>query len=276
MNIRIITDSGSDITQAEAALWNIEVLPLKTIFGTEEFIDGVTITHADFYRRLAEQPATTSQVTPAQYASAFEAAHQAGEQILCITLSSLLSGCHQSAVIASDGLPARIVDSGSVCVGQRILVERAVALRDQGLSADEIAAILEDEKKRIRIYAALDTLEYLKRGGRISSAAALAGTLLNIKPLITVTDGTVSLVGKARGEKKAGQMLTDFICKHGIDPALPFCLAYSGPAAPQLQSYIAENEALFGPEPPVSSIGSVIGTHTGPGVIGAAFFANAL
>lgn len=276
MSIRIITDSGSDITQAEAALWNIEVLPLKTIFGTEEFLDGFTITHADFYRKLAEQPATTSQVTPAQYEAAFDAAAQAGDQILCITLSSLLSGCHQSAIIASDGLPVRIVDSGSVCVGQRILVELAVSLRNQGLSIDEIVAILETEKKRIRIYAMLDTLEYLKRGGRISSAAALAGTLLNIKPLITVTDGAVSLVGKARGEKKAGQMLTDLISKHEIDHALPFCLAFSGPAEPQLRAYAAENSSVFGAKPPVSSIGSVIGTHTGPGVVGAAFFAKSL
>ena len=279
MSIRIVTDSGSYITQAEARQWGIEVLPLKSIFGEEEFTDGVTITHREFYERLAKSPVspTTSQVTPAQYEAVFQTASDAGDEVICITLASLLSGCHQSAVIASDGLPTiHIVDSLSACVGERVLVQRAIALRDEGRSASEITDLLEQEKSRIRVYALLDTLEYLKRGGRISSTAALAGTLLNIKPLISVIDGTVTTAGKARGAKKAGQLLTELIQKHGIDRSRPFCFAYSGAGDDQLRAYIAENEAVFGAAGslPVSSIGSVIGTHTGPGVVGLGFFAQ--
>lgn len=165
MAIRIITDSASDITQEEARTWGIQVLPLRTIFGEEEFLDGVTIDHQTFFQRLIESDVlpTTSQLSPFQYEGPFQEAVKAGDEVVCITLSSKLSGCYQSAVIAAEGLPVVLVDSLSVTVGQRILVELALQLRDQGLSAQEIGAVLEQEKPHIRLIALLDTLEYLKK-----------------------------------------------------------------------------------------------------------------
>ena len=280
MSIRLITDSGSDITQKEAHAWGIEVLALKTRFETEEFSDDITITREDFYRRMIETGIvpTTSQVTPFAYEERFRAAVQAGDEAVCITLSSKLSGCHQSAVIAAQDTPVHLVDSENVCVGQRILVQRAMALRDQGRSAGEIAETLEREKGSIRLIALLDTLEYLKKGGRISPAAALAGALLSIKPVVAVEQGEVALLGKARGSKNGNNLLMSLVQKAGgIDFSRPFCLAYSGLNDDLLQKYIADSAALYEgrtPSLPVSGIGSVIGTHVGPGAVAAAFFAN--
>jgi DegV family protein with EDD domain len=205
MAIRIITDSASDITQVEAAAWGVQVLPLRTIFGQEEFLDGITIDHETFFQKLIESDVlpTTSQLSPFQYEEPFRQAAEAGDEVVCITLSSKLSGCYQSASIAAGDLPVVLVDSLNVTIGERLLVERAVQLRDQGLSAREIGRQLEEEKSQIRLIALLDTLEYLKKGGRISSAAALAGSLLSIKPVIAVEHGEIAILGKARGSKTA-------------------------------------------------------------------------
>ena len=268
MAIRIITDSASDITQVEAAAWGVQVLPLRTIFGQEEFLDGVTIDHEAFYQKLIESDVlpTTSQLSPFQYEEPFRQAAEAGDEVVCITLSSKLSGCYQSASIAAEDLPVVLVDSCNVTVGERLLVERAVQLRDQGLSAQEIGQQLETEKNQIRLIALLDTLEYLKKGGRISSAAALAGSLLSIKPVIAVEHGEIAILGKARGSKNGG-----------INFEMPYCLAYSGLSDALLRKYIADSQSLYSGRAehlPVSTIGSTIGTHAGPGAIAVAFFSN--
>lgn len=280
MAIRIITDSASDITQVEAAAWGVQVLPLRTIFGQEEFLDGITIDHETFFQKLIESDVlpTTSQLSPFQYEEPFRQAAEAGDEVVCITLSSKLSGCYQSASIAAEDLPVVLVDSCNVTVGERLLVERAVQLRDQGLSAQEIGQQLETEKSQIRLIALLDTLEYLKKGGRISSAAALAGSLLSIKPVIAVEDGEIAILGKARGSKNGNNMLMTLVEKNGgINFEMPYCLAYSGLSDALLRKYIADSQSLYSGRAehlPVSTIGSTIGTHAGPGAIAVAFFSN--
>ena len=280
MAIRIITDSASDITQVEAAAWGVQVLPLRTIFGQEEFLDGITIDHETFFQKLIESDVlpTTSQLSPFQYEEPFRQAAEAGDEVVCITLSSKLSGCYQSASIAAEDLPVVLVDSLNVTVGERLLVERAVQLRDQGLSAQEIGQQLETEKSQIRLIALLDTLEYLKKGGRISSAAALAGSLLSIKPVIAVEDGEIAILGKARGSKNGNNMLMTLVEKNGgINFEMPYCLAYSGLSDALLRKYIADSQSLYSGRAehlPVSTIGSTIGTHAGPGAIAVAFFSN--
>lgn len=282
MRVTIITDSASDITQAEARQWGITVLPLKTRFGDTEYLDGVTMTHDQFYQRLVESdelPAT-SQLSPFDYAEAFRRGAQDGAQVLCITLSSRLSGSYQSACIAAEELPGRVtvVDSRNVCVGQRVLVELALQLARAGEGAESIAARLEQERSRVRVIALLDTLEYLRRGGRISAASAMAGTLLSIKPVVAVEDGAVVVLGKARGSKNGGNMLNSLVEKSGgIDFRRPLCLGYAGLSDALLQKYIADSAPLYSVHPgplPVSCIGSTIGTHVGPGAIAAAFFAR--
>ena len=280
MASRIITDSASDITQVEAAAWGVQVLPLRTIFGQEEFLDGITIDHETFFQKLIESDVlpTTSQLSPFQYEEPFRQAAEAGDEVVCITLSYKLSGCYQSASIAAEDLPVVLVDSCNVTVGERLLVERAVQLRDQGLSAQEIGQQLETEKSQIRLIALLDTLEYLKKGGRISSAAALAGSLLSIKPVIAVEDGEIAILGKARGSKNGNNMLMTLVEKNGgINFEMPYCLAYSGLSDALLRKYIADSQSLYSGRAehlPVSTIGSTIGTHAGPGAIAVAFFSN--
>ena len=282
MSVRIITDSASDIYQSEALELNIDVLPLKTIFGTEEYRDGIDLSHEGFYHKLIESDVlpTTSQIPPFDYEEAFRAAVENGDDVVCITLSSKLSGCFQSATIAAEEFPGRVVvvDSLNVAIGQHCLIDLAVKARDAGKSAAEIGTILDKEKHNIRLVALLDTLEYLKKGGRISSTAALAGTLLNIKPVIAVEDGAVAILGKARGSKNGGNMLMSQVEKAGgIDFSKPYWLAYTGLSDALLNKYIEDSSSLYKNKTdylPVHTIGSTIGTHVGPGAIAVAFFGN--
>lgn len=280
MSVRIICDSASDITREMAKEWDVTVLPLRTIFGDQEYLDGVTMSHQEFFEKLTEtnELPTTSQIAPYDYEAVFKEVVEAGDTAVCITLSSKLSGCYQSAHIASADYDGHvfIVDSENVCVAEQLLVELATVLRDEGKSAQEIAAILNEEKKNVRLIALLDTLEYLKRGGRISSVAAFAGTLLSIKPVIGIENGEVTMLGKARGSKNASSVLMSLIEKEGgINFDKPFNVAYSGLSDTLLQKYIVDSEKLYEGrkgELPIRTIGSTIGTHAGPGAIATAFF----
>lgn len=282
MSVRIICDSASDITKEMAQQWDVTVLPITVIFGEETYLDGVTMSHEEFFEKLIEtdELPTTSQISPYDYEKVFKEIAEAGDTAVCITLSSKLSGCNQSAHIAVEGYSEQvfIVDSENVCIGEQILVEMAVKLRDEGKTAQEIVEVLNKEKKNIRLIALLDTLEYLKKGGRISSAVALAGTLLSIKPVIAVENGEVTMVGKARGSKNSNNMLINLVEKEGgINFNKPYSLAYSGLSDKLLQKYIVDSERLYEGKVnqlPVCTIGSTIGTHVGPGAIAAAFFIN--
>lgn len=280
MSVRIITDSASDITADIAARLNVDVLPLKTIFGEEEFLDGVNISHKEFYEKLIESDVhpTTSQIPPYDFEQAFEEVKKAGDTAVCITLSSKLSGTYQSACIAAEDYEGivYVVDSENVAIGEQILVEMAAKLRDTGKSAAEIADVSESEKKKICLIALLDTLEYLKKGGRISGAAAMVGGMLSIKPVISIEEGEIVVLGKARGSKNGQNLLREYIQKQGeIDYSKAWNLAYTGLSDELLRKYIADSAELyaaFGNELPIRTIGSTIGTHAGPGAIAVAFF----
>lgn len=280
MSVRIIIDSASDLPAQTAKDLGLTILPLRTIFDNEEYLDGITLTPHQFYEKLIETDLTptTSQIPPADYEAAFEQATANGNTVLCITVSSKLSGCCQSAHIAAErfGDKVVIVDSENVTIGEQLLVLRAVQLRSENCSAWEMAEILNHEKKRIRLIALLDTLEYLKRGGRISPTAAFAGALLSIKPVIAIEDGQIQLLGKARGSKNGNNKLIELVKNSsGIDFGRPFMLAYSGLTDALLQKYINDSRELYEGQAeylPVCPIGSTIGTHAGPGAIGVAWF----
>ena len=282
MAVRFIIDSASDIVPAEAEALGLIHIPMKVIFGEEEYSDSVDLTHREFYEKLIENDEipTTSQINPGVFMSAYQNVADNGDTAVVITLSGKLSGTYQSAMIALDGFEDKIfvVDSESVCVGERILIQLGLKLRDQGLSAAEIAAELDLQKKHVRVLALLDTLEYLKKGGRISAAVAFAGNLLSIKPVIAIENGEVSLVGKARGSKKGNNLLRELITNcGGINFDKPFALAYSGLSDRLLHKYIEDSSEIWSSHAetlPISTVGCTIGTHAGPGAVAVAFFEN--
>ena len=277
MRTRIITDSTADLTVEFKD--RVGVVPLTVRFGEDEYIDGVTINHRIFYEKLIESDTlpTTSQATPDAFMKEFEWVKQAGTGALVITISSKFSGTYQSAVIAAEEYEnIYVVDSGSAAIGSSILVELAVKLAEEGLTAREIAEKLEEEKGKIMIVALVDTLEYLKKGGRISKTVALAGAVLNIKPVLSVTDGEINMLGKARGSKMGNNLLVQEIEKAGgVDFSKPVLLGYSGLSDAVLQKYIEDSRHIWNSgleSVRYTTIGSVIGTHVGPGAVAAAFF----
>ena len=249
MAIQFIIDSASDILPVEAKEYGIIHVPLTILFESNEYRDAVDLTHEEFYEKLIESDIlpTTCQVPPAMFEDVYKEVTEAGDEAIVITLSSKLSGTYQSAVIAADGYDnIRVIDSENVSLGQRILVQRALEMRKQGYDANEIEISLNIEKKHIRLMALLDTLEYLKKGGRISAATAVAGAILGIKPVITLDEGAVEVRGKARGSKQGNNLLRELIVKcGGIDFSKPICLAYSGLSDKMLQKYITDSEELW-------------------------------
>lgn len=280
MNVRIIIDSTADVNAAIKD--RLTVVPLTIHFGDEEYVDGVTINHKEFYEKLIESDVlpSTSQATPAAFADVFQEIVDAGDSAVVLTVASKLSGTYQSATIAASEYPDRIfvVDTTTVAIGAGILAELALQLADSGMSAKEIADKITEERKNVRLIALLDTLEYLKRGGRISKAAAIAGGILSIKPVITVKDGEIAVLGKARGSKHGNNLLISEIhAAGGVNFQKPLMLGYTGLSDAMLQKYIKDSAALWSEadgELPIAIIGSVVGTHAGPGAIAAAFFAK--
>lgn len=277
MKTRLIVDSTADLMQEIKE--QVHVVPLTVHFGEEEFVDGVTIDNKSFYEKLVETDVhpSTSQATPAAFAEEYENAKAAGDSAVVITLSSKLSGTYQSAMIAAqDYENVYVVDSGSVAIGGGILVELALQLVREGLDAKQIAESLEQAKEKIVIVALVDTLEYLKRGGRISKTVAFAGTLLNIKPVLAVVNGEIAMLGKARGSKQGNNLLVQEIEKAGgVDFSKPVLLGYTGLSDALLLKYIEDSKHLWeeGLEKVrYTTIGSVIGTHAGPGAVAVAFF----
>lgn len=279
MKTRIIVDSTADLMPQFRA--RVHIVPLTVRFGNREYIDGVTIDHKTFYEKLVETDTlpTTSQASPDAFLQEFQKARDAGESAVVITLASKFSGTYQSAMIAaSECENIYVVDSGSAAMGSGILVELAFQLLDAGLSAEAIAQRLGEEKKKIVVVALVDTLEYIKRGGRISKTVAFAGTMLNIKPVLSVIDGEIQILGKARGSKMGNNLLMQEIEKAGgVDFSKPVLLGYSGISDALLQKYIDDSRHIWeGRLNPIryTTVGSVIGTHAGPGAVVVAFFKN--
>ena len=277
MSVRIVIDSTVDVAPELAG--RFAVVPLTVNFGAQEFIDGIDITHQEFYNRLIESDVlpTTSQATPAAFDAVLSKIAAAGDTAVVITLAHQLSGTCQSARLAAgEYREFYVVDSGSVTIGAGILAEYALNCADRGMTAREVAAALEEKKKDICLIAMLDTLEYLKRGGRISATVAFAGGLLNIKPVVDIKDGVIHILGKARGSRQGNNLLVQEIGKAGgIDFSQPILLGYAGLTDALLQKYITDSASLWenGTDSlRYTTIGSVVGTHVGPGAIAAAFF----
>ena len=277
MNVRIIVDSSADI--AEEIRERFSIIPLKVNFGEDEYIDGVTISHKEFYEKLIEcgDIPVTSQASPAAFADEFEKCRQRGEEAVVIAVSSKLSGTYQSANIAAEDFDnVYVVDGKSVAIGTGILAEYALSLADSGMSAREIAEEISRERENVCVIAMLDTLEYLRKGGRISKTAAVAGSILAIKPVIAVVDGAIEILGKARGSKQGNNLLIKMIEESGgVDFERPLLLGYTGITDALLQKYIEDSRALWGENVDKlrsEIIGSAIGTHAGPGAVAAAFF----
>lgn len=279
-NITIITDSASDISQNNNK--GVTVLPMTITFGEENYEDGVSLTPDNFYMKLIESSALpkTSQVSPYAFGQAYENSLKSADYVIVITLSSKLSGTYQSACIAADDYDGRvfIIDSENVTVGEQILVDYALSLIDKGIEVNTIVSQLNTMKKRIRLVALLDTLEYLKKGGRISSGAAFLGNVLSIKPVIAIVDGEVSFLGKARGSKQGNNFLIQQVDTYGgIDYSLPVLLGYTGCSTVLMDKYIKDSSSLWEgriPVPDIIQVGATIGTHIGPGGIAVAFFSK--
>lgn len=281
MSVRIICDSASDITQEQAKEWGITVLPLKILWDGEEYLDGVNMKNREFFEKLIEtdELPTTSQLSPYDYEKAFQEVVDAGDTAVCFTISSKLSGTYQSANIAKEefGDNIIVVDTLNAAVGEQIIVRRAMELRDSGKPAREIADIINEEKKNVKVIALIDTLEYLKKGGRISATTAMAGAVLNIKPVVAIADGEIGVLGKARGSKNGNNKLMELVQKDGIDFNRPFLLTYAGLNDDLLQKYMKDSSSLYegkAQKLEIVPFGSVVGTHVGPGAIGIAYFAQ--
>ena len=279
MNVKIIVDSTADMRPEVAA--KVGIVPLSVYFGDREFVSGVDINPKQFYEMLVESDTlpTTSQPAPYLFEEAFEKAVSEGYEVVCLTCAGKLSGTNQSANIAAAEFEGKVhvVDSCTIAIGLGILAEYALELAAQGLSAEEIVWKLLRKREKIKVLALVDTLEYLKKGGRISSAVALAGGLLNIKPVISVNGGEIKLLGKARGSRQGNNLLVQEIQKAGgVDFAMPVMLGYTGLSDALLQKYIQDSVDLWKDNVenlPVSIVGSVVGTHVGPGAVAVAFFA---
>ena len=279
MSIQIIVDSTADMTPAVAA--RVGIVPLTVHFGETEYVSGVDIDSRKFYEMLVETDVlpTTSQPTPFAFGEAFSAAVAEGHEVICITCSGKLSGTNQSANIAAADFPGKVhvVDSNTIAISMGILEEYALQLVDKGLSAEEVVWKLLQKRDKVRLLALVDTLEYLKKGGRVSATVAFAGGLLNIKPVIAVEDGVIQVVGKVRGSKQGNNLLMQEIEKSGgVDFSMPIMLGYTGLSDALLQKYIRDSASLweaYQEELPVSLVGSVVGTHAGPGAVAVAFFA---
>ncbi len=280
MAIRFVTDSASDIEQNMRD--DVTIIPLHICFGDNEFLDGVNMTHREFYERLIEtdELPTTSQAAPYDFEEVLKQARIDGEQVIIVTVSGKLSGTYQSACIAVQNYKdmAYVIDSENVTVGERALIEYGLRLKDKGLDICTIVEMLETKKKQIHMIALLDTLEYLKKGGRISSTVAAIGGMFSIKPVIAIKDGEIVVLGKARGSKKGNNLLEEQITlTGGIDFNMPYFLGYTGLDDTLIQKYMKDCEKLWKEstdELDIITVGGAIGTHAGPGAIAVAFFSS--
>ena len=280
MSVQIIIDSTVDMAPGLES--RVKIVPLTIHFGDKEYVSGVDMDSCRFYEMLVESDTlpTTSQPTPLAFDKVFSEAVNAGDSVVCVTIASKLSGTFQSASIAAADYPGRVfvVDSQSAAIGSGILAQYALELADRGMSAEEIALNLMGKRERVRLLAMVDTLEYLKKGGRISPTVAFAGGLLNIKPVIAVSDGEIQMLGKARGSRQANNLLVQEIQKAGgVDFDKPLLLGYTGLSDALLQKYIVDSAALWEGRVdtlPCTIVGSVVGTHAGPGAVAVAFFAE--
>ena len=273
--VRIVTDSAADFSPAELEQKKIICIPLKVLFGGEEYEENINLSKDQFYEKLlaSEGFPKTSQAAPAVLAGLFEDAKAAGDEIIYVTLSSALSGTWQSAMFIKEDMgydKAFVVDSRNATGGQRMLVEHAVRLRDQGKCAAEIVAEVEALRERIVLYACINTLEYLYRGGRISHLSYALGTLAQIKPIIHVDHmGRVDIPAKAMGMRKGMEHLCKQADAKNPDPDFPLYVMYTNDrsVAETLAVRLAEHGQAVHPDN-IIQVGAAIGSHVGPAACG--------
>ena len=277
--IRILVDSSTDFTMEEIKSKNLYHVPLTISLNGQDYLSGENLTSNQFYELLTsgEDFPKTSQPSPQAFAEIFEEAKNTGEEIICVLLSSSLSGTCQSAHLAKDMVDydgIYIVDSLTATIMTRVIVDYGLQLIEQGKSANEIVTALENMKSKVKVAAGIDTLEYLYRGGRLNKAAATIGELANLKPVITVTEeGTVSILGKCIGKNKALQFILKTLASKEIDTNFPLYTVYA---------YGSENtekleEKLKAEGYNISArlqLGSTIGSHVGPGAFGIIYVEN--
>ncbi len=279
-NITIVVDSGSDLLMEEAQQLGVVLLPLTIRFGDEQFSDGVDITRDEFYDRLADKEVPkTSLIPPAVYEEVFKEETEKGNEVICLCLSSKLSGCYQSAMLAKEDYEDKVyvVDTLEVCAPEYILAMRAVQLRSEGLSAKEIVDVLEQEKHKVKVIAVFDTLEYLLLGGRLSKVSAVAGEILSIKPVITVDEGEINVLAKARGRKNGSQKLIDILKEDGIDWTKPVILSYTGKSIEYLNQFREKAGDILKDHLEdiiISRVGATIGTYAGPDAYAISYYPN--
>jgi DegV family protein with EDD domain len=279
--VAIFTDSASDLDPTAAAAEGISIVPLLVTFGSETYKAGVEMSTAAFWDRMVAPDAPfpkTAAASPGEFKDAYEAAFEAGAQaIVAVHVAGTLSGVMKSAQIARDMLPDReihLVDSESASMAQGILARIGVELADEGRSAAEIAEVLEARTADIRVYVALETLEYLKKGGRISGAAAAIGTLLSVKPIIRVNAGVVDTVDKVRTRSKARERLIELITQRPIER-----LAILHTVSPEVEAFrdqvLERAPGLDAADVTIGLVGASVGPHLGPGCVGAAILYRA-
>lgn len=280
--IRLIIDSASDIGKREAEEKGVIMMPILITFGEEEFYDGVNLSAQEFWEKLIENDVLpkTSLINSFRFEEVFDKHTKNGDELIVITISSKLSGTYESAKRAAEKFEGKVfvIDSLNACVGERLLCDYALRLIEKGLSAQEIVKELEEKKGKIKVIALLGTLEYLKKGGRISSTVAFAGEMISLKPVVGIVDGEVKLIGKALGSRKGNNLLNRLVQEsNGIDFSMPFATIWSGLDTSLLEKYIKDSASLWAGNThsvPQYLLGATIGTHVGPGTVGVAFFEN--
>ena len=276
--LRILTDTASDFDLEEAVSLGITVLPMEITIGGQKFKDRYDLTPDRFYEMLIESSDMphTSQINSYTFEQEYEKIRAAGDSAIVILMSSRLSGTYQNAVIAArEYNNIHVIDSRNGSIGEQLLVRYAVMLRNRNREMDDIIHRLEVRRNQVRVLALLDTLEYVKKGGRLGTAAAAFGTLLSIKPVLTVENGKIKILGKARGSRNGNNFLNKEIVATGIESRLPVAVAYSGLDHTKLDHYIEDSRPIWEgmiDSLPVSQLGSTIGTHAGPGTIVVAYF----
>jgi len=284
MAIKIVVDSASDISKDEALNMGITMIPMNITFGDEEYLDGETMLPLQFYAKMkgSKTLPKTSQVSEFSFEEVFKPLVEEGHEVIAITLSSGLSGTYTGAVNAAEKFDGQVsvVDSKSAALGERLLCEYALKLIGEGKSRQDVCDELNRVKEKMTIMAMLNTLDYLRKGGRISGAAAFIGNMLSLKPIVAVVNGKIEMIGKALGTKKGHSLINSIVEKKGgIDTDMPFGLLWAGTEEdkPIIDKFMEENSGMWaGAEDKAKSyiLGCTIGSHVGPGTIGIAFFSK--
>ena len=275
MTIRIVTDSASDISLEEAEDLGIEIVPLSVRFGEAEYTDLVDLSVSDFYQKMAESDLlpSTAAPSPGAFEAAFKRCAEAGaEGVICINLSLALSATGQAAQLAADALantlPVKCIDSKSITCGLGTIIRKAAAAAKDGGSMDEIVALVDNLASRTRIFATLDTLENLKKGGRIGGAKAMLGTMLQFKPCLDLSSGEVVEAGRQRTRKKSLIWLKEVLESEGEISELTI-IHGDAPDVEEFATLISDIIPID--QIRINQLGAVIGTHGGPRVLGVTY-----